>query len=215
MVDQAWLPAIRETIRQNEIGGGSPYTLGFARKGQSGASFGFMQGDMHVSQLARDTMRQALTAAATDAATLARIMTALAPALPGGNPLNAADTTTVNAALSAPAGRGFVDAMDALLLQDVLHGLDLCLQAAQSANLTLDPLAGLYIVPWINMSGPPSLILKWLKGAAINGVPAPIAPTIEADDVVSYLQSLAYFQANPKNFIHYDQCVQMGAALLP
>ena len=105
--------------------------------------------------------------------------------------------------------------MDGLLLQDALEGLDRCIAAAQSNGLTVEPLACLYIIPWINMSGPPSLILKWLKGAAINGVPAPTAPVVEADDVISYLQSLAYFQANPKNFVHYEQCVQKGAVLLP
>jgi len=38
--------AIRFGLRLDEIGGGSPYKLCFAGKGKSGASFGFMQGDM-------------------------------------------------------------------------------------------------------------------------------------------------------------------------
>ena len=42
MVDKSLLPAIRETIKQNEIGSRTPYELSYARKGKSGASFGFM-----------------------------------------------------------------------------------------------------------------------------------------------------------------------------
>jgi hypothetical protein len=209
------LPAISATIRENEINGGSPYVLGFAQKGQSGASFGFMQGDMHVSQLARDTMGQVLTAAGTPQAKIAEIMAALTPALPNGNPLNAADTSTVNAALNSASGQPLVDAMDQQLLQGVLHGVDACVAAAQTRAMTLAPLAYLYIAPWINMSGPPSLMLAWLKGAPVNGVPAPGPPTVEADEVIAYLQSLAYFQQHPKNFAHYQQCVQKSAALLP
>src|SRR5215472_714362 len=112
MVDQKLLPAIRETIRQNEIGDQSPYVLSYARLGKSGASFGFMQGDTNVSQLARDTLRRVLLAADTDPAIAARIVTVLSRPLPNGNPLSAPDTELVNSALACDAGRAVVDSMD-------------------------------------------------------------------------------------------------------
>jgi len=112
MVDQALLPAIDATIRQNEIGNGSPYQLSFACKGKSGASFGFMQGDTNVSSLARNTLTQVLAAAGVDQATSARILAALSCALPNGNPLSGPDTALVNNALSSAAGQPIVDAME-------------------------------------------------------------------------------------------------------
>src|SRR4051812_22929089 len=38
--------ALKAAVRKNEIGDASPYQLSFARKDKSGASFGFMQGDL-------------------------------------------------------------------------------------------------------------------------------------------------------------------------
>jgi len=215
MPDPAILPALRATIRENEIGAKSPYELEFAQKGQSGASFGFMQGDMHVQKDARDTMVAVLTAAGVAPPKITQLMTALTPALPKGNPLNAADAKLVNDALNSATGRPLVDAMDQRIFQGIEKGVDDCVAAAQQGGVTMTPLACLWIAPWINMSGPPSLVLKWLKGAAINGVPAPSPPTVDDEEVRAYLQSLAYFQQNPKNFHHYEQCVAVGAALLP
>ena len=215
MVDQALLPAIEATIRQNEIGNTSPYQLSFARKGQSGASFGFMQGDTNVSSLARATLTQVLAAAGVDQGTYDPILAALSHPLPNGDPLSIPDTALVNNALSAPTGRPIVDAMDQALLGVVLTGLDSCVAAASAGGLTLAPIAFLYIAPWINMSGAPHLLNTWLGGAAVHGVPPPTPPTVNGSDVAAYLQSMAYFQANPRNFAHFEQCVQAGAAQLP
>jgi hypothetical protein len=215
MVDQALLPAITLTIRRNEIGNGSPYVLSFARLGKSGASFGFMQGDTNVSALARDTLGRALAAGGVDAATAQRIVTALSRALPGGNPLDSADTTLADDALASAGGRAVVDAMDQELFQVVTRGLDSCIAAAATRALAIAPLAVLYIAPWINMSGAPTLLNAWLRGAAVHGVPAPSAPTVTADDVIAYLQATAYFQAHPRNFSHLEACVQAGEARLP
>lgn len=215
MVDQTLLPAIEQTISQNEIGDASPYCLSFARLGASGASFGLMQGDTNASQLARDTLRQVLSAAAVDQPTIDRILASVSVPLPSGNPLSASDTAVANDALASIPGRALVDAMDQELLSGVLQGLDSCVAAAATRNMTLAPLAYLYAAPWINMSGAPTSLIVWLKGGAVRGVPSPSPPIASGADMVAYLQATAYFQANPRNFVHLQQCVQKGAALLP
>ncbi len=216
MVDTSLLPAIKETIKQNEIGNQTPYQLSYALKGKSGASFGFMQGDTNVQQRARDTLKNALSAAGASSAAINRIMAAVSQALPHGNPLSAADTRLANDALSSAAGRKLVDAMDmAILVDDVLAGVDACIAAAGTRKVTIDPLALLYIAPWINMTGPPSLLKTWLAGAPALGLQAPTPPNVTAEEMEAYLQATAYFQANPRNFIHFRQCVAAGAKLLP
>lgn len=215
MVAQQFVPAIRETIKQNEIGNASPYQLSYARKGKSGASFGFMQGDTNVQSLARDTLKSALTAAVASAATIVRIMTAVSKALPDGNPLSDADTKLANGALSSPAGKKLVDAMDANIFQNVLDDVDSCIAAAGSRKVTIDPLALLYIAPWINMTGTPSLLKVWLAGGTALGLQPPPPPNVTAGEMQAYLQATSYFQANPKNFAHFQECVAAGAKLLP
>jgi len=215
MVDLTLIPAIKETVRQNEIGAGSPYQLDFAELGKSGASFGFMQGDTNVSSLARNTLSQVLAAARTAQPDIDRILAALSQALPNGNPLSDADTTAVNTALSSPAGQVLVNGMDNTLMQGVLEGLDSCSAAAGAVGLTLVPIVYLYIAPWINMTGPPTLLNTYLGGNAVHGVPAPTPPTVTETDIVAYLQATAYFQIHPRNFQHLQQCVAAGAALLP
>lgn len=215
MVDTSLLPAIKETIKQNEIGNQTPYQLSYALKGKSGASFGFMQGDTNVQPLARDTLKKALSAAGAPSAAINRIMTAVCQALPHGNPLSAADTKLANDALSSAAGRKLVDAMDMTILGDVLAGVDACIAAAGTRKVTIDPLALLYIAPWINMTGPPSLLKTWLAGAPALGLQAPTPPNVTAEEMEAYLQATAYFQANPRNFVHFRECVAAGAKLLP
>jgi hypothetical protein len=45
MTDSTMLPAIRAAIKANEIGPGDPYSLSYAGKANSGASFGIFQND--------------------------------------------------------------------------------------------------------------------------------------------------------------------------
>jgi hypothetical protein len=142
-------------------------------------------------------------------------LAAVSKALPNGSPLSKTDQSAVNAALASAGGRPIVDAMDARLLQSVLNGVDSCVAAAQSRQVTIAPLALLYIAPWINMSGPPTLLKTWLAGSSVMGLPVPPPPQIEAESIETYLQATAYFQAHPRNFVHYRQCVAIGAKLLP
>jgi hypothetical protein len=81
MVEPALVPAIREAIKQNEIGQASPYCLSYARLGASGASFGIFQGDTNVNHVARSTLLQALQAASVDADAITRILAAVGPSL--------------------------------------------------------------------------------------------------------------------------------------
>ena len=74
MVDTALIPAIKEAIKQNEIGNASQYELSYARLGTSGASFGVFQGDTNVSHAARATLAAALRARGADEGTVTRIL---------------------------------------------------------------------------------------------------------------------------------------------
>ena len=215
MVAAIYIPAIRETIKQNEIGNATPYALSYARLDKSGASFGVMQGDTNVSLLARDTLEKVLTAASAPPAAMARIMAALSQPLPGGDPLSAADAKLANAALASPKGRALVDAMDAQLLAVVLEGVDGCIAAAGQRKVGFAPRALLYTAPWINMTGPPALLKAWLAGSPVFGLAPPPPPQVGPEAMESYLQATAYFRQHPKNFLHYRQCVEIGAKLLP
>jgi hypothetical protein len=215
MVAAQYVPAIRETIKQNEIGNETPYVLSYARKGKSGASFGFMQGDTSAQSLARDTLNKVLAAAGASAASIARILAAVSKPLPDGNPLSAADTKLANDALASPTGKKLVDAMDSQIFQQVLDGVDACVAAAASRKVTIDPLALLFIAPWINMTGPPSLLKIWLAGGTALGLQPPAPPNVTAEEIEAYLQATSYFQMNRKNFTHYKECVAKGAKLLP
>lgn len=213
MVAAQFLPAIRKTIEVNE--GGDAYQLGFAKKANSGASFGVMQGDMHVQSDARDTMRRVLAAAGAAPDRIDRIVTALTPALPGGNPLSGPDTDFVNAALASAAGRPLVDAMDTRIMGDLLKGVDACIAAAQTRRLAVDPRALLYIAPWINMTGPPDGLISWFEGEEVRGLAPPAPPEVGVDDMERYLKASKYFRENPRNFAHFEESVAAGAKLLP
>src|SRR5262245_36368679 len=116
-------PGLRLALRLHEIGDASPYELSFAAKGKSGASFGFMQGDLAAGQrVVTQTFMNAMTAAGMDAVRVQGLLARLARHVLA-NPLDVAETADVNNALLA--SRAQVDSMDETLLQDVYGGLDL------------------------------------------------------------------------------------------
>lgn len=213
MVDASLYPAIRAAIRANELGSISPYQLSYARLGDSGASFGIFQGDTHVNPTARATLQAILTDAGTDPAGVSRIMGLVSAACPNGNPLDPADTALVAAALTSAQGEAAVDAMDDTLMQAVLNGLDSCIAAAGS--MPIDGAALLYMALWINMTGAPTTLIRWLGGTIVSGVPAPVGPSVTVADISAYLQASAYFTARPRNFLHMQQSVAVGVPLLP
>jgi hypothetical protein len=213
MVDTALYPAIRAAIKQNELGNASPYCLSYARLGQSGASFGIFQGDTNVNPLARSTLGDVLNAAGMADAAVAAILAAVSQPLPNGNPLSPGDTGQVNDALASTLGRPIVDQMDDQLMQTVLKGIDSCVAA--SGGRPIDPTAQLYIALWVNMTGAPNTLCKWLGGTETAGLAPPAGDTVSAEDIGNYLQASAYFRENPRNFAHMQSSVQAGVAQLP
>jgi hypothetical protein len=213
MVDQALFPAIRAAIKQNELGDASPYCLSYARLGQSGASFGIFQGDTNVNPRARSTLSDVLNAAGLADDAVAAILAAVSKPLPAGNPLTPGDTTTVDDALASDLGRPLVDAMDTQLMQTVLNGIDSCVAA--SGTRPIDPEAQLYLALWINMTGAPTTLAKWLGGSEVEGLAPPAGATVTPQDIATYLQASAYFRENPRNFAHMQSSVQAGVGLLP
>lgn len=216
MVDQTLIPAVRETVKTNEIGSDTPYKISFAKKGQSGTSLGFMQGDMNVQPDAVATLKNALAASGVDPATASRLVKALSGPHPNGNPLSSSDTKIVDDALSSAAGRPIVDAMDMRILQDVLDDLDGCIAAAGARAMRIEPKALLYMAPWINMTGAPTTMKKWLGGTHVDGLPPPPSPpAVTAQNMDGYMKAQKFFRENPKNYEHFTNSVNTGAKRLP
>jgi hypothetical protein len=208
-------PALRMALRVHEIGSKSPYQLFFAGKGNSGGSFGFMQGDLAARQPnVTATFRKVLAAAGIAPAKIESLRRALAVHIIV-NPLSREDTDLVNAALLR--GRADVDAMDEEILQGVYGDLDTCIKTARDAGRTIDPKALLFAALWINMSGPPTKLLTWLKGGDPNlsrPVPPPGA-VVTAPQIETYLRATDYYVNNPGNIPHLLESVDAGARLLP
>ena len=214
MVDDTLKPALRAALRCNEIGNETPYQLDFAAKGDSGASFGFMQGDMAVQPIARDTFRAVMAAAGIAQSRIDAWVTQLSRHVTH-NPLSTADTREINAALQAHSG--LVDAMDEKILTGVYASLDDCTSAAEEDNCTIRPAALIYMALWINMSGKPTTLLKWLRGEnpGLGGSVPRAAPTVSEASIQAYLRATAYFRENPDNLPNVIRCAQKGATLLP
>jgi hypothetical protein len=206
--------AIKTAIAANELGAKSPYELCFAKLGSSGASFGTFQGDCAANPRAKSVLGQVLRAAALDAVTIGRITTALEKPCPDGNPLSASDAANVAAALNSSAGKALVDAMDNELMQTVIINTQQAADAAAAKGWPTTPVAILYIALWVNMTGAPSMLCKWITGQKTLGLAPPIGPTLADSDMQTYLQATSYFQLHPKNFDHFQQSVQSGAQVL-
>jgi hypothetical protein len=215
MVADALKPAFRKALRLNEISNASPYRLSFAAKGNSGASFGFMQGDLAAHQpVVTQTFQQALAAAGIPQDTIDALTQQLSVHLTT-NPLTPEDTQLVNNALLA--SKALVDAMDESILQGVYRGVDRCTQSAQNAGRSIDPRALIFMALWINMSGPPTTLLKWLSGQD-PGFSQPVPPAGDVVDegaIRAYLAATPFFVKNPHNLLHIVQSAEAGATLLP
>jgi hypothetical protein len=154
-----------------------------------------------------------LSAAGIADATAASIVASVSHPLPDGCPLSPANKTLVDNALASSAGRPLVDQMDSKLMQTVLNGIDSCIAASGARPIA--PEAQLYIALWVNMTGAPTTLAKWLAGTAVAGVAPPSGATVSATDLQNYLLASAYFRNNPKNFPHMQSSVAAGVALLP
>ena len=204
---EAIKPALRTALRFHEIGDRTPYEISFARKANSGGSFGFMQGDLAAGQpIAHSTFRQAMSAAGIAGASIDDLERRLSQKGIGPNVITLGETQQINAALLA--GKALVDNIDKDILSKVYGGLDTCIASAAGANRTIAPITQLYVAMWINMTGPPDKILDFLKG------PVPDNPVSE-DDIQTYLMASKYYTEHPGNFPHMVESAQKGAAELP
>jgi hypothetical protein len=206
-LDAATKAFVKLAIQNNEIGLASPYVISFAGKGQSGGSFGAMQGDLAVGQkFVVDAFRGALETAGVSGDQIGGILGQLCVHC-AKNPLTLAVTTKVNEALKESSAQ--VDKMDDSLLDEIYASLRACLEAAQSSGRAIDREALLYMGAWINMSGPPTTLLAWLKGdtaslyAALKGAPAIVTGSAIRD----YLSATRYFAAHPQNLQRLQSCV--------
>jgi hypothetical protein len=215
MPKDVFKPAIRAALRAHEIGNGTPYRLYFAGKGRSGASFGFMQGDLAAGQkVVTDTFVDIMRSAGAGEAKLTQWLKQLSVHVVD-NPLSPKDAAFVDDALAAQSAK--VDAMDETILGDVYASLDKCIAAAGNSGRRMTGRALLYATLWINMSGPPTRLLAWLEGDDPHlGHPVATAPQlIGGDDLRGYLMATNYYMANPGNAPHLDESMQMGALKLP
>ena len=215
MPESNMLPAFLDAFRVNEIGSKSPLEILFAAKGQSGGSFGAMQGDLAAGQKnVTKTFRDCLAAAGVPKAKIDSLIAKLAVHVTS-NPLSAADTKLVNEALRA--GKDLVNRMDEEILQDVFEDLDTCIATAAGAGRTIEAATQLYIGLWINMTGKPSTLLTWLEGGN-PGLSKPIpkaGKVVDVPAIQTYLKATKFFVQNTKNFAHMVESVDAGAKLLP
>ena len=214
MVDDTVKPALRAALRCNEIGDETPYEISFAAKGNSGASFGFMQGDMAVQPIARDTFRAVMAAAGIAQSRVDVWVTKLSQHVEH-NPLSGSDTNQINAALAAHSD--LVDEMDEKILSGVYNSLDKCTAAAADGSCTIQPAALIYMAQWINMTGAPTTMVEWLSGddPGLEAPVPPAAPTVDEAKIQKYLGATKYFRQHPKNLKNFISCAKKGATLLP
>lgn len=201
---------ISTALRLHEIGDASPYRISFAGKGKSGGSFGFMQGDLAANQpVVASTFLQVLEAAGVPPATAQSLKSRLSVHTIA-SPLSPQESALVNNALNSQAGRALVDKMDQAILGNVLDDVRTCMATAAAGGRCISLKALLYIAMWINMSGPPTTLLKWLEGVEVmfdNQVTIPPPGNIvDGIALEYYLQRTHYFSANPANFKRLRQC---------
>ena len=216
MPDDTLKPALRTALRLHEIGDASPYRLFFAGKGKSGASFGFMQGDLAAGQpIVQSTFRQVLGAAGVSDADITAFAARLSVHLID-NPLTPAENDLIGGALNSDAGRPLIDAMDDDIISNVYAQLDSCVTAAQQANRMIAPKAQIYTALWINMTGAPNVLLRWLSGQPVAMArPVPVAPAVvDGAAMEAYLGATSYYTENPQNLPHMMQCAAAGMAQL-
>jgi hypothetical protein len=211
--------ALRAAVRFNEIGDKSPYELCFAEKGRSGCSFGFMQGDMAARQpIVQSTFRDVLAAARIPGAEIEDFARRLSVPLLR-NPLKDAETQLINDALTASRGRELVNMMDAAIFANVRQDLGVCIAKAEASGQRIAPEAQIQMLLWINMTGPPDILLNWVSGNDVRFpdsgrvVTKPL-PTIDAQEMERYLRATKFFVENPRNLDNFQTAVQKGIELL-
>jgi hypothetical protein len=216
-LDDNMIPAVRAAVLANE--NSPPYQLTFAGVDDSGTSFGRMQGDLNAHQ---ETVGEVLHAALLayrnpeGAPLTAPYVEYLEGRLQGrqaSNPLSALETGIANEALRQSSD--LVDEMDEGIFADICEELDTCIYAADLGGRTIDEHALLDMAMWINMTGPPSLLLDWL--ASTDEIPGtePPGDVVGAAAMERYLGARLFYTQHPGNFVHLRESEASGATLLP
>jgi hypothetical protein len=207
-------PSLAEALRHHEIGGNISlaYRISFAGKGHSGASFGAMQGDLATGRPeAKKAFLAALAAARVPQPKIEAVTSVLFDHPHKTNPLSGADTALIDDALVA--SKALVDEMDAAIAAQVHADLDKVAAAASAAGRAIAPQALLYIANWINMTGPPTTLLKWVAGEPVGSVPTP-GKVIDEAAIEAYLLAQKYYRENPDSWPHMVKSVAKGARLI-
>jgi hypothetical protein len=173
-----------------------------------------MQGDLAAGQQeTREAFCSCLAHANYTEAEIQSVLAELSVRCPI-NPLSTEETDRINAALQA--GKSTVDAMDEVIFEKVEQQVDHCVAIAESTARTISDEALIYIALWINMTGAPTELLRWLRGEQprIQHEPAPADNPVTANAIQGYLTASYYYSENPNNFAHMRECVAEGVKAL-
>jgi hypothetical protein len=134
-------------------------------------------------------------------------------------PLKAAETQLINGALTASRGQELVDMMDAAIFANVRQDLGLCIAKAEASGQRIAPEAQIQMLLWINMTGPPTILLDWVSGNDVRfpdsgRVVTKPPTTIDAQEMERYLRATKFFVENPRNLDHFQTALQKGIELL-
>ena len=210
MSDANEIACLKTALRAHEIGRDSPYRISFASKGNSGASFGYMQGDLAAGQTeARTAFMTCLTKAGFSKNETDGVMSKLSVHC-ASNPLTPEETRRIDSALKASSD--VVDEMDDSIFAAVQKDLDECVATAKIHGRSISTEALVYMMLWINMTGRPSSLLKWLSEQEPKlAKKISLAPhLVNGQAMVEYLAATKYYSENPKSFRHMQQCVATG-----
>jgi hypothetical protein len=135
------------------------------------------------------------------------------------NPLNGAERQLINDALTASRGRELVDMMDAAIFANVRQDLGRCIAKAEASGQRIAPEAQIQMLLWINMTGPPDILLNWVSGNDVRfpdsgRVVTKPSQTIDAQEMERYLRATKFFVENPRNLDNFRTAVQKGTELL-
>ncbi len=188
------------------------YRLSFARIGQSGASFGPLQADCHAYPPALAVIEQICRAASMPVPQLGRVLGLLHRPLPQGWPGSAGDLAAVDAAIASTQGRAAVDRLMQVILDGLVAQLDRCIDAAAGNGAAIEPAALIGMAIWINQDGPPTVLLQWLRGAAVELGDQKVEPPAPgaAVDLAAWLR---YYEAIPFIRQHPAQTAPMRDAI--
>lgn len=206
---------IRAALRANELGPADPYALSYAGIGESGPSYGVFQNDVYASSAARATLWNILMTTGTPSKPASVLVDALRVPC-RVCPLGVADEATVLAALASAPGRALVDALDGVTLAMVLGYVGRALDSAAGAGKTLDDGAACAVALWVNMTGAPATLDRWLGGEAvtIDGVDLapPAGPVVSQADIEGYLAHTQFFEQHARNLAHLQASIVTGLA---